>query len=123
MITETYIEERLEEAARTLRRLPEERVTGYFNAWPTIKRDPVELLNMEKFPVRLGPPAMEDITLMEEVLFVWLKWLEPEERRLVWLRAEKVRWKTICSRLGCDRTTAWRRYKIAVNKILAILLR
>jgi len=39
----------------------------------------------------------------------WVLWLEEEERHLVWIRAERRRWRDICERFGCDRTTAWRR--------------
>jgi hypothetical protein len=44
-------------------------------------------------------------------------WLEAEERRLVWLRAEGVPWKRITRRLGVGRTTAWQRWTIALLKI------
>jgi len=36
------IEDRLEEAAATLRRLPDTRVPGYFSTWPPIIRAAVE---------------------------------------------------------------------------------
>jgi Domain of unknown function (DUF6362) len=42
---------------------------------------------------------------------------EPEERRLVWLRAEGLPWKRITGRLGIGRTTAWQRWTIALLKI------
>lgn len=118
--TEQHIKDRLEEAARTLKRLPEERVPGYFSSWPPILRDVVEILQMEP-EYRLGPPLPEQIDEMEEVLFTWLKWLEPDERRLVWLRAERVRWKVICHRFGVGRTKAWEMYGAALGKILAKL--
>jgi Domain of unknown function (DUF6362) len=47
----------------------------------------------------------------------WLMWLEPEERRLVWLRAEGMPWKWITRRLGIGRTTAWQRWTTALLKI------
>ena len=53
---------------------------------------------------------------MDEALG-WLMWLEPEERRLVWLRAEGLPWKWITRRLGIGRTTAWQRWTIALLKI------
>ena len=48
-----------------------------------------------------------------------LGWLmaRPEERRLVWLRAEGMPWKCITHRLGIGRTTAWQRWTIALLKI------
>jgi hypothetical protein len=53
---------------------------------------------------------------MDEALG-WLMWLEPEERRLVWLRAEGLPWKRVTHRLGIGRTTAWQRWTIALLKI------
>ena len=44
-------------------------------------------------------------------------WLDPEERRLVWLRAEGMPWKWITRRLGIGRTTAWQRWTTALLKI------
>ena len=111
--TEKYVEERLREAARTLRRLPDKKVQGYISSWPPIKRDEMEILQMEAEPMRIRP-SNEDISEMEEVLFVWLRWLDVEERKLVWLRAERVRWKLICGRFGVGRTKAWEMYKHAL---------
>ena len=117
---ESEVEERLRSAARTLRRLPNVKVQGYFSTWPTIIREPLEILQMEPEPLRITP-SMADITEMEEVLFIWLKWIEPEERRLVWLRAERVRWKLICGRFGVGRTKAWEMYRRALASIAAKL--
>ena len=117
-VKQKYVEDRIRDAARTLRRLPEERVQGYFSTWPKIKRDEMEILQMEKEPMRIRPTS-DDITEMEEVLFVWLRWLEVDERKLVWQRAERVRWKLICAQFGVGRTKAWEMYKCALGKIAA----
>ena len=117
-VKQKYVEDRIHDAACTLRRLPEERVQGYFSTWPKIKRDEMEILQMEKEPMRVRP-SMDDITEMEEVLFVWLRWLEVDERKLVWQRAERVRWKLICAQFGVGRTKAWEMYKCALGKIAA----
>lgn len=116
-IKQKYVEERIREAERTLRKLPEERIQGYFSAWPAIKHDAVELLNMEK-KVHF-PPLPEEITEMEVVLFKWLPILEPVERKIVWLRAERVPWKVICVTFGVGRTKGWEMYKCALGKIAA----
>ena len=58
----------------------------------------------------------EAIDCMDEALR-WLTWLELEERRLVWLRAEGMPWKWITRRLGIGRTTAWQRWTTALLKI------
>lgn len=114
-LSPTEIEDRFEEAARTLRRLPEEKPQGYFNVWPPVVRTAWEILAMEPQPLRLlaTPQAIDR---MEEC-FDWLFWLDPEEARVVWLRAEGVRWKPICRRLGVSRATAWRWWAGALIKI------
>ena len=73
---------------------------------------------MEKQPLRIRPTS-DDITEMEEVLFVWISWLDIDERKLVWQRAERVRWKIICAQFGVGRTKAWEMYKCALGKIAA----
>lgn len=117
-VKQKYVEDRIRAAVRTLQRLPEERVQGYFSAWPAIKRDEMEILQMEKQPLRIRPTS-DDITEMEEVLFVWISWLDVDERKLVWQRAERVRWKIICAQFGVGRTKAWEMYKCALGKIAA----
>src|SRR5690606_29546714 len=112
MLTPRDIEDRFEEAARTLRRLPDERPRGYFNTWPQVARTAWETMAMERQPVRVWATP-EAISRMEEA-FGWLLWLEPDDARLVWLRAEGVRWKPICHRLGISRATAWRRWAAAL---------
>jgi DNA-directed RNA polymerase specialized sigma24 family protein len=47
----------------------------------------------------------------------WGLWLREEQRQLVWMRAEGWRWREICARLGCDRTTAWRRWQQALARV------
>lgn len=119
--TVTDVAERFEEAVFTLRRLPPIKARGYFNTYPDVIRTALELLQAEKLPLRLGPPSAGAISRMEETLG-WIFWLESEdERRLVWLRAARVPWKPICRRLGCSRTTAHYRYRLALFKIVTRL--
>lgn len=107
------VDERFREAAITAHRLPPVRVQGYFNTWPAIRRMPWETLGAEA-PIRRFPPSPEAIERMLEAMR-WVQWLEEEERHLVWMRAERHRWRDICARLGCDRTTAWRRWQRALQ--------
>jgi hypothetical protein len=76
-------------------------------------------MQQDKKPMRLLA-LPEAITRLDEVL-TWMPWLEVEERRLVWQRASRVRWKNICWELGCGRITAWRRHQTALEKIAACL--
>jgi hypothetical protein len=113
------IENRFLEAISTLKKLPSENVQGYFNLWPAMKLTALEIIQQDVLPMRLlATPAA--ITRLDEVL-TWLPWLAVDERRLVWQRASRVRWKNICWELGCDRSTAWRRWQTALEKIAASL--
>ena len=100
---------RLEEAADVLSRLPAERGRGFYDLWPRIVGEPCGCTR----PTAAAPEAIDR---MDEALG-WLMWLEPEERQLVWLRAEGMPWKWITRRLGIGRTTAWQRWTIALLKI------
>ena len=113
--TSSKVADHMEEAILTLRRLPPVRVQGYFNVMPDIVRTEIEILQQEKPPLRLR--ALPDAISRLEQTFEWMTWLEVEERKLVWKRAANVRWKNICWELGCDRSTAWRRWVIALTKV------
>lgn len=113
--TPTLVADRMEEAVATLRKLPPVKVRGYFSVWPTIKFAELEVLQQEKLPIRLRAQP-DAIDRLEETLS-WMAWLEIEERKLLWKRGAKMRWKTICWEFGCDRSTAWRRWVIALTKI------
>jgi hypothetical protein len=110
--TPQAVAERLAEAADVLDRLPERRAPGLYSLWPL----PPAVLNGDPARTRPAAPAPAAIDTLDEVL-VWLAWLEPEERHLVWLRAEGLPWKWITRRLGIGRTTAWQRWTMAVLKI------
>jgi hypothetical protein len=100
---------RLEEAVDVLARLPEAKVCGMYDLWP-------RLMGASCASVSAAAPAPEAIDRMDEALG-WLMWLDPDEHRLVWLRAEGMPWKRITHRLGIGRTTAWQRWSTALLKI------
>lgn len=109
------VADHFEEAFRTLRKLPPVRVQGYFNAWPQIVRSEKEILAMEPQPMRIWPSTAA-ITRLEQT-FDWVLWIGEDERRLIWSRAARRPWKEISGELGVDRTTAWRRWQMALAKI------
>lgn len=116
-LTVTDIANRLEEAARTIKRLPPVIRKSHSSRWPKIIRDVYEKLNEEKLPPRLGPPTAAAISRLDEVLG-WMFLLDDEdERRILWLRAERVYWKQICWRLGVGKTKAREMWRIALLKI------
>jgi hypothetical protein len=116
-LTPREIEDRFEEAALTLRRLPERnRPRGYGSSWPPVVHDAMQVYGYTpEAPMRIVPSAAA-ITRMEEC-FDWLLILEPEDARIVWLRAEGVRWRQVCYRAGVVRTTAWRRWAASLLTI------
>lgn len=61
-------------------------------------------------------PSAAAISCMEEC-FDWLLMLNPEDARIVWLRAEGARWRQVCIRAGVVRSTAWRRWVAALLTI------
>ncbi len=118
--TPKLVEVTLAEAADTLRRLPEQRVRGYFNTWPDILRDGWEAYGWSEARTRPGPPPARAIDEMDRTL-LWLRWLEPADQKLVWARASGRPWKAIAIEHGIDRTTGWRRWTYALVTIAARL--
>lgn len=110
---------RLAEAADTARRLPRVQVQGYFNVWPVFARDAWEAYP-DDHVYRPLPPSPQAIDRMMEVMR-WVQWLEVEQRHLVWMRAKHYEWHQIGRRFGCDRTTAWRHWKRAMEILVAHL--
>ena len=107
--TPSLVEERLAEAADVLKRLPEEKVQGYFSVWPEVVRSFWDSYGMND-PVMKRPwPSPRSIDRMDNAL-VWLQWLEPIDARIVWGRAAGKRWKSICCIAGMGRTAAWERW-------------
>jgi hypothetical protein len=113
------VEDQFKEALSTLKKLPPAIKKGYFNSWPDIVYTPNELMFQEKRPMRILPTPGA-ISRLDQT-FEWMRWITIEERKLIWKRAAKMRWKTICWELGCNRATAWRRWNIACVKIVASL--
>ncbi|WP_347880290.1 DUF6362 family protein [Ottowia testudinis] len=110
---------RFEEAATTGRRLPPVRVQGYFNTWPTIVRESWEAMRDDDRPVRF-PPTPKEIDRMLEVM-QWVHCLEVEDRKIVWMRAGRDRWKFIATRFGICVKTAQRRHERALVRVAAML--
>ena len=118
--TPSLVEERLVEAADVLKRLPEERVQGYFSVWPEVVRSVYDAFGWHDPVLKRPWQSPASIDRMDET-FRWLHWLDPDEVRLVWLRAEGVRWKLISHRFGINRSTAWRHWTFALIKVAGFL--
>jgi hypothetical protein len=54
--------------------------------------------------------------------FAWLSLLERvDERKIIVMKAQKMRWKSILAVIGCGRTHGWEIYKNALNKLVTKL--
>lgn len=116
--TARIIEDRMEEAALTLRRLPNPPGSGpkgFGQSWPEYVHEAKHAYGYHETRMRVIPSAAE-IQRMEECID-WLRFIGPEEARIVWLRAEGWRWRQVCIQAGCVRQTAWRRWVAALQTI------
>lgn len=116
-LTVMEIEDRFEEAALTLRRLPmKDGPREYGSSWPDVVRSRFTAYGFEDARVRIVPSAAQ-IQRMDEAID-WLRLLaRPEDRHIVWMRAENYRWRPICGRVGLSRSHAWRRWTAALITI------
>ena len=117
-ITPSDLEDLFEEAARTLRRLPNPPGSGpkgYGTSWPEYVQDARHAYGYHDARMRVIPSAA-DIASMEECL-TWLRLVSPEDAKIIWLRAEGHRWRYVCIQAGCVRQTAWRRWVAALQTI------
>lgn len=108
----------MEEAALTLRRLPNPQGSGprgFGSSWPEYIREAKHAYGYHEARMRVVPSAAQ-IQSMEECL-TWLRFLGSEDARIVWMRAEGQRWRQVCIQAGCARQTAWRRWVAALQTI------
>lgn len=117
------IADRMEDAAITLRRLPHPPGSGpkgFGSSWPDYVRDARHAYGYHEARLRVVPSAAE-IARMEDAIS-WLMLLrDPDDRRIVWMRAEGHTWRAICGRIGVSRATAWRRWTAGLITIANVL--
>jgi hypothetical protein len=114
--TTAQVQDRLELAADVFAQLPTVKPQGYFNAWPEYFHSFADQVGQE--PQMGRPrPSPRQITEAEEAM-LWLRWLEKDDARLVWLRANRTAWKPICWELGISRATANRRWQYGIAVIV-----
>ncbi len=112
------VEDRFEEAARTLRRLPDPPGSGpkgYGRSWPEYVQEAKHAYGWHEATMKIVPSAA-DIARMEECL-EWLGLVDPVDAKIIWLRAEGYRWRHVCIQVGLVRQTAWRRWAAALQTV------
>lgn len=112
----TQVQDRLELAAGVMRQMPGVRPQGFFNAWPEYFHSFADQVGQEP-RMRRPRPSPREITEAEEAL-LWLRWLEVDDARLVWARADGMAWKPICWQFGISRATANRRWQCGLAIIV-----
>tara|TARA_R110002072_G_scaffold194153_1_gene351385 strand:+ start:16907 stop:17332 length:426 start_codon:yes stop_codon:yes gene_type:complete len=110
------VQDRLELAAGVMRQMPGVMPQGFFNAWPEYFHSFADKVGQEP-QMRRPRPSPRQITEAEEAM-LWLRWLEKDDARLVWLRANGTPWKPICWQLGLSRATANRRWQYGIAVIV-----
>ena len=88
--TEQMVLSWIKEAARTLRRLPPE-AKQKLSSWPEVVRNTSDVQDTSPPMTRIFGAAPEELDRFD-VVMTWMWWLEPDARKLVWARAEGVRW-------------------------------
>ena len=83
--TMSRVQDRLELAADVFAQMPTVKPQGYFNAWPEYFHSFADQVGQEP-RMRRPRPSPRQITQAEEAM-LWLRWLEKDDARLVWLRA------------------------------------
>jgi len=117
-LTVEIIEDRLEEAALTLRRMPNPPGSGpkgYGSSWPEYVHEVKHAYGYGEARMRVVPNPAE-IQRMDEAI-EWLRFLSPDDAKIVWLRAEGRRWRQVCIAVGLVRQTAWRRWVASLQTI------
>ena len=112
--TTAQVQDRLELAAGVMRQMPGVMPEQIFNAWPEYVHSFADKVGQEP-RMRRPLPSPRMISEAEEAM-PRLRWLEKDDTRIVWLRANRTQWKAICWELGISRATAhccWQ-YGIAV---------
>ncbi len=112
--TREQVAARFEEASDTAERLPSPRSLGYFNIWPTILKTPHGRLHDD--PEIRFPPSPDAVDRMVETNR-WALWLEEEQRHLIWMCAQRCKWREISARFACEKSTARRRWHRALNLV------
>jgi hypothetical protein len=117
--TPLLVQERLEEAADVLKRLPTMKVQGYFSTWPKIIYEFSDLVGQEPEPMRF-PPSPAAISRMEETVLWTIDTdhiIDSKDAKILWMRAFGERWKRVCAEVGLARPTAALRWTYALTVI------
>ena len=110
------MQDRPELAVDVFARLPGVRPQGYFSAWPEYFHSFADQVGQEP-QMRRPRPSPRQITQAVEAM-LWLRWLERDDARVVWLRANRTPWKKIGWEVGLSRPAANRHWQYGIAVIV-----
>lgn len=118
---ETQIFQQIRQAAWTLQSLPadpQSRPAGLRSAWPEMFRKSMVIYGgtRRNMGLRPSPKAIDEMNEMLDVLAR----MTPCERRLIWARANGVKWLRLVHFTGRSRTSLHRDLKIALEKFAIV---
>ena len=113
--TTAQVQDRLELAAGVMRQMPGVMPQGFFNAWPEYFHSFADKVGQEP-QMRRPRSSPRQITQAEEAM-LWLRWLEKDDARIVWLRANGEPWKKITWEIGLSRPAANRHWQYGIALI------
>jgi hypothetical protein len=114
--TTAQVQDRLELAADVYRTLPAVKPQGYFSAWPEYLHGFADQVGQEA-KMRRPLPSPRMITEADAAL-LWLRWLEQDISQILWARANRMPWKSICLAHGISRAAANRRHDFGLAVIV-----
>lgn len=118
--TREMVKDWFESAVYTLKKMPREKVQGYKTYWPGIKYTEMELLQMDKKPIRLVANSL-DVARLDAVL-EWIYLIERlEMRQIVWFRAKHYPWKLLSKKYGKTTRTLIGWHNAGIDIIVKVL--
>ena len=110
---------RYREAWLTSQRLESGLQLGHSSGWPQAlcgtELNLEQQRRKERELLRIRPTA-EDVEQMVECIN-WLTVLNDDERKLIWMKASGLNWRTIATRSGIPRSTIYRHWHKALLKL------
>ena len=112
----TELANRYREAWLTSQRLESDMQLGYASGWPEMVYDKREQIRRAEQESLKGRPTPEAVDRMVECIN-WLMILDDDARKLIWLKASGLDWRSIATRSGIPRSTIYRRWHKNLLKI------
>ena len=117
MLHPDTMEDLLEEAHRTLRRLPWAGPKKKQTFWPEVVHDRAETYGWQSATIALGPPSGERIDRLDALLECSLT-LSEASRIAIWGRAARATWRSVAAAVGEPPKTVKKRHSKAIADMI-----